>query len=120
MMPRPANTSNGMSHIHGGSRKMTDDFDDDLPYGGEPPAQPHRRTSIAAADSIKKRIGPLHQKVLRYLQTNLTGATDEMLCDELGLVGNTERPRRRELQLMGYIEDSGRVARTRSGRDAVV
>jgi hypothetical protein len=99
---------------------MTDDFDDELPYGGEPPAQSHSRTSIAAADRLRKRVGPLHQKVLRYLQTNLAGATDEMLCDELGLVGNTERPWRRELQLMGYIEDRGRVARTRSGRDAVV
>lgn len=34
--------------------------------------------------------------------------------------GNILRPRRRELELMGIVEDSGKTALTRSGRSAVI
>jgi hypothetical protein len=90
------------------------------PYGGDPPSQRHSRTSRAAAAQIKHRVGPLHQKLLNYLREHPRGASDEQLMDALNLGGNTERPRRRELQLMGYICDSGRRTITRSNRQAVM
>lgn len=91
----------------------------DLPYNGEPPAQKHSATSKAAAEEIKDKIGPLHRNVLGAL--NICGPmTDEELCLRIGLGGNTLRPRRRELQLMGKIRDSGRKRQCRSGRQAVV
>lgn len=89
-------------------------------YGGEPPSQKHSRTSQSAAASIRKRIGPLHQKILKYLQDNPRGNTDEALGTNLGIVMNTLRPRRRELQLMGRVRDSGRTALTVSRRSAVI
>jgi hypothetical protein len=88
------------------------------PYRGEPPAQSHSQTSIAAAASIKKSIGPLHKRILAYLKSN--PSTDEEIMDALDMGGNTERPRRRELELMGRIIDSGKTRLTRSRRLAVV
>jgi hypothetical protein len=90
----------------------------DLPYNGEPPAQQHSATSKAAAAEIKQNIGPLHRRVLAALAAHRM--TDERLCEVLLLSGNTLRPRRRELQLMGRIRDSGRTAPCASGRSAVV
>lgn len=102
--------------------KMKDLFGDTpyQPYGGDPPSQKHSSTSKAAASSIKKKIGPLHRRVMAYLLANPQGASDERMMDDLHLGGNTLRPRRRELQLMGYVEDSGRTVLTRSRRLAVV
>lgn len=90
------------------------------PYRGDPPAQRHSVTSIAAAQSIRKSIGPLHQRILDHLKTCPLGATDEEMMDALDMGGNTERPRRRELELMGRITDSGKTRLTRSGREAVI
>jgi hypothetical protein len=88
------------------------------PYRGEPPAQRHSQTSKAAAAQIKKAIGPLHKLILAHLKDN--PSTDEEIMSALDMNGNTERPRRRELELMGKIEDSGKTRLTRSGRTAVV
>lgn len=85
----------------------------------EPPHQRHSDTSKAAADSIKHVIGPLHVKVLDALEVS-GGLTDEELCDLLCLGGNTLRPRRRELELMNRVRDSGKRRRTMSGRQAVI
>lgn len=90
-----------------------------VPYGG-PPAQRHSRTSQKAAASIKYRIGDLHRAILQWLESNPQGACDERMAGELDMGLNTFRPRRRELQLMGYVEDSGRTEMTKSGRGAVV
>lgn len=92
----------------------------DEPYGGEPPSQKHSRTSQDAAASIKPHVGPLHRKILNWLGEHPAGGSDERIARELHMVQNTFRPRRRELQLMDFIEDSGRTERTISGRDAVV
>ena len=67
------------------------------PYAGEPPSQRHSDTSIAAAEAIKAKVGPLHRKVLDYLLAHPEGATDEQLMDGLRMGGNTLRPRRRHL-----------------------
>lgn len=93
-------------------------------FNGNPPSVAHSETSQAAAESIKGKIGPLHARILRYL-TNLRlvvdiGATDEEMQRALSMPPNTQRPRRRELQLMGRIVDSGIRRPTSSGRDAVV
>jgi hypothetical protein len=48
------------------------------------------------------------------------GATDEEISDALAMPGNTERPRRVELENAGFVVDSGGHRQTRSGRNAVV
>lgn len=88
------------------------------PYNGEPPSQAHSPTSIAAAEAIKPVTGRLHKVIVAAL--TIAPATDEELCERTGMGGNTERPRRRELQLAGTVVDSGRTRPTRSGKDAVV
>jgi hypothetical protein len=90
------------------------------PYNGEAPFQKHSSTSAEAAKSVEKKIGPLHRRILDYLTEHRAGATDERLMSDLDLGGNTLRPRRRELQLMERIRDSGRTAKTKSGREAVI
>jgi hypothetical protein len=46
--------------------------------------------------------------------------TDEEVMASTDMEGNTLRPRRRELQLSGYIVDSGERRKTQSGRTATV
>jgi hypothetical protein len=67
-----------------------------------------------------KHVGPLHTKILDYLELNSDGATDEELQQALSLQGNTLRPRRRELQLMGKVLATGVKRPTASGRQAIV
>jgi hypothetical protein len=91
------------------------------PYGGHPPYQKHSATSKQAAAQIKDRLGPMHKAIIEALtRRGARGATDEELMAELDMGGNTERPRRRELQLMGRIEDAEITRLARSGRNATV
>jgi hypothetical protein len=39
---------------------------------------------------------------------------------DIPMAANTQRPRRRELELMGHVIDSGRVRHTHAGREAVI
>lgn len=89
------------------------------PYNGDPPSQAHSPTSQAAAESIKPKRGPLHKKIIDFLRVT-GGANDEEMQWDLSMPPNTQRPRRRELQLMGDVVDSGTTRPTRSGRAAVV
>lgn len=89
------------------------------PYRGEPPSQAHSPTSRAAAESIKPKVGPLHREILTHLGI-IFDSTDEEMQTDLSMSPNTQRPRRRELQLMGLVVDSGKTRPTRSGRAAVV
>lgn len=91
-----------------------------LPYRGEAPSQAHSETSKAAAKRINGCRSSLHAEIVGYLTRNPSGATDEQLITRLDMPANTLRPRRRELQLVGRIKDSGRTSKTISGRDAVV
>lgn len=50
----------------------------------------------------------------------MLGLTDEQIQISAMMPANTERPRRRELELAGLIRDSGMKAKTVSGRNAVV
>ncbi len=91
------------------------------PYNGEPPCVATSPTSREAATRIRKAIGPLHEKVLAYLNANPSGATDEELIEALSASKpNTIRPRRIELTAIGKVKDSGTTRQTHSGRRAVV
>ena len=83
-------------------------------------AQNHSTNSNAAAENSAPHIGSLHSRVLSYLCQAQAGATDEELMDGTGIAPNTLRPRRRELQIMGRVKDSGATRPTKSGRKAVV
>lgn len=88
-------------------------------YDGSPPSVPVV-TSEAAAESVRVTAGTLRFEVLRFIQERgAQGATDEEIVDALGMAQNTERPRRRELVLLGCIEATG-TRTTRSGRRAQV
>jgi len=103
---------------------MTSDDESDLfgysLYGGKPPSQKHSDTSRAAADRIKKRIGPLHAEIIKFLTANPRGATDEEMQDAIPMPANTQRPRRVELTQMGRVVDSSHRKLTESKREAVV
>jgi hypothetical protein len=85
-----------------------------------PPSQRHSETSKAAAKSMKGKLGPLHHRILAYLESHREGSTDEQMQIELDMLPSTERPRRIELQARGRVCDSGRTTLTRSGRKAIV
>jgi len=102
-------------------RDLFGETPDPLPYGGEPPAQKHSQTSKDAAARIKKATGPMHRKILAFLgHMGRYGATDEEMQKKLEIGANTQRPRRRELQLQNLIKDSGRTRLTVTNREAVV
>lgn len=79
----------------------------------------HSPTSRMAADSINPRLSDLHRAVYRHLRDS-GGSTDEQGQVATGLSPNTYRPRRRELELHGWVRNSGRPGKTASGRAAVV
>lgn len=96
---------------------MTEDL---FTYADRLPAhQKHSPTSKAAAEAIKPRIGPMHRQILGFIRA-WGPATDEQMQHYIDMPANTQRPRRRELQLAGLIEDSGKTRQTKSGRAAVV
>lgn len=90
-------------------------------FGKGPPAQRHSPTSVAAADAVAGLAGRLRRELYEHLAAQgERGATDEELSLALGMSGNTARPRRVELWRAGLVEDSGKVRKTRSGRNATV
>lgn len=87
----------------------------------ERPFQRHSDTSREAADAMKYSAETLRETVFNYLNyRGAEGATDEEIQDDLDMAGNTERPRRRELQEAGKVRDSGMRRTTKTGRQAVV
>jgi hypothetical protein len=92
-----------------------------MPTTGDPPAQRHSRTSMAAAEDIKPRVNEQCKAVLRALRRSRGGGlTDEQILQRSGLGPNTARPRRIDLTRMGLVRDSGRTRKTASGRPATV
>lgn len=86
-----------------------------------PPAQQHSATSIAAAEAIAPKAGTLRFKVLMAIrEAGADGLTDEQLQEVLDMNPSTVRPRRGELVKAGWIIDSKRTRKTRSGVLAVV
>lgn len=82
----------------------------------ERPAQEENQESVEAAISMHPTAGTLRALVLDYLRSH-GPATDEQIADALGMSGNTERPRRVELERAGLVVRTG-TGRTRSGRAA--
>lgn len=78
-------------------------------------------TSRAAAEKIAPSAAALREQVLAFIRSRGTqGATDEEVQDALGMLGNTQRPRRGELVDSGHVRDSHQTRGTKSGRAAKV
>jgi hypothetical protein len=88
----------------------------------DPPPVPGKRpTSHQAARAIAPHAKTLRGQVYAFLvQRGPSGATDEEIQRALGMTGNTQRPRRQELETQGLVVDSGVKRPTAAGRDAVV
>jgi hypothetical protein len=78
----------------------------------QPPFQPHSQTSYAAAEAIKPDAATLRERVYRRILTR-GPITDRGIQAALAMAGDTERPRRRELQLAGRIVHGGRTVENR-------
>lgn len=76
-------------------------------------------TSSAAADQIQPRANTLRLLVLGFLEHH-GPSTDEAIQQGLKMNPSTQRPRRIELVKLGYVRDSGRRGKTRSGRAATL
>jgi len=86
-----------------------------------PKYQAHSVTSKEAAAAIEMTAKTLRSYVYRYIvNAGKHGATDDQIQAALRMEGSTERPRRVELQELGWIRDSGQVRKTRKGRNATV
>lgn len=88
------------------------------PYGGQPPSAP-TDTSRAAADDMDPKLGEWQTRVLCALF--LMPGTDEQLEARLDCERTrTSRPRRRELELAGYVRDSGARETGWAGKQQIV
>lgn len=88
---------------------------------GATPPHSGSETSRLAAARIKSRSNQLRAAVLEFIeQQGGYGATDEEVQIGLVMAGNTQRPRRRELETFGLIRDSGHTRKAKSGRAATV
>jgi len=88
------------------------------PNAPSPKYVKHSRTSVNAAVSVRGKAASIRERVFAYIAA-FGPATDEQIQDALDLSGNTQRARRVELVEAGRVVDSGKVLKTRSGRDAV-
>lgn len=78
-------------------------------------------TSREAARRIAPAaISQVAQVFAFILRQGSEGATDLEIQAELGLSGDSERPRRKALQIAGEIIDSGTTRKSPTGRDSIV
>ena len=90
-------------------------------YGELPPFVAESDTSLDAALALAPNAATLRAAVLRFFVSRFElGATDEEVQTQLPLEANTERPRRRELELGGYVVRTDARRLNRSGRWAHV
>lgn len=83
------------------------------------PYQAHSATSRASAAAVDGGSKKDTDRAAILLLLAHTGPlTDEQIQTATGIEGNTERPRRRELQQAGLVRNSGHTAKTASGRNA--
>jgi len=85
----------------------------------ELPAHQPVSTSREAARRIVPHTETLRRKVLDFLRRH-GPATDDEMQRGIPMGGNTQRPRRRELEKAGAIERTDEVRKTGTGRNAVV
>ncbi len=96
-------------------------FDEPTTAPAVAPRSNAKVTSRAAGVAMMPHVGTLRRRILGHLVARgILGATDGEIQEALGLKGSTERPRRKELQDGGFVQDSGLVRLTDSGRAAVV
>lgn len=79
-----------------------------------------QETSLFAAASISMSKGIQRGQIMAALMECPNGLTDEQIQANLGISGNTSRPRRGELVKLGLVRDSGRRGKTSSGRNAII
>lgn len=72
-------------------------------------------TSRQAAESIKPTAANYRDQVYRVIRDH-GPLSDEAIASRLNMAGNTERPRRRELQQMDRIRPGAAPTITHSGR----
>ena len=90
-------------------------------YGGTAPFVPSSVPSQEAAEQIEPAMGELQARVFWFIsERGRVGATDEELIRYTGIAASTARPRRIELVAAGKVVDSGKMRKTRSGRNATV
>ena len=78
-------------------------------------------TSRSAAKAIAPSALALRRRVFDFIASRGSlGATDHEIQNSLAIAGDTERPRRDELQKANLVRDSGHRRATSSGRSAVV
>lgn len=78
-------------------------------------------TSREAADRIAPLVPALTAVVFHFIaQRGESGATDFEVQAGLSMTGDSERPRRWELQRRGLVCDSGARRKSPSGRSAIV
>ena len=86
-----------------------------------PPFQRASATSKAAAEAVRPKTPSYRAGIVGFVKgRGHQGATNEELCEELGIKLQTVCPRVLELREMGELVDSGRTRETRSKRKAVV
>ncbi len=75
-------------------------------------------TQVEAAARAYPKSGTARCRVLDYIRHR--SSTDEEIQGALDMNPNTQRPRRKELEEMGWIRDSRKRRKTRSGAHAIV
>lgn len=93
------------------------------PYKDDYPLLPFVKDSDTSAEAAARAHTAQRdrQRVLAYmLDCKDEGATDDEIEIALGLLHQTASARRRELELKGIVERTGRRRPTRSGRSAGV
>lgn len=78
-------------------------------------------TSKISGNSVKKYAGSMEKQVLGFIKDRgFTGATDDEVEEALGFRHQTASARRRGLVVQGFVKDSGKRRKTRTGRPATV
>lgn len=78
-------------------------------------------TSRSAARAVASSALALRRRVFDFIESRGSlGATDHEIQTALGIAGDTERPRRDELQKAGLVRDSGQRRTAPSGRSVIV
>ncbi len=90
----------------------------ELPVSGNTPET--YATSQAAATAMgSSKAATLRQQVFDAIYESVDGLTDDEIQAQLGLSGNTERPRRWELEQAGHIWQRGTRVNARNRHCAV-
>mgnify|MGYP005854654539 CR=1 FL=1 len=78
-------------------------------------------TSVAAANALSPRLGPLQRMALEAIRSaGWTGLTAEELAARLKMDRSTIQPRTSELKRKGLIRDSGLRRLNKTGKKAIV